>query len=113
MLWCFAEPRWLLSRRLTSSIDPIDLEFIKPLVDLARSRAYQRASVVTGPLIQLKRLHLKGGAGSTSLPKPINILPVRKKAHDARALKKSGNRSYYPPFLVLTGKSLLRRFAHP
>jgi hypothetical protein len=110
ILWYFADPENLY-RRLTSHIDPIDLEFIKPLVDVARSRAYQRASVVTGPLIQLRRLHLKGGAGSTSLPKPINILPVRK--NTMRAHSKSGNQSYFPCFFVLTRQSLVRRCAPP
>lgn len=32
--------------------------------------------MVTGPLIHLHRLHLRGLGGPASLPKPINVLPV-------------------------------------
>jgi len=61
---------------LTSSLDPIDWSFQQPLVAASRARAYQRVSVVMGPLVQLKRLHLRASTAHASLPRPINILPV-------------------------------------
>lgn len=61
---------------LSNSLDPIDWSFQQPLVAASRARAYQRVSVVMGPLVQLKRLHLRASTAHASLPRPINVLPV-------------------------------------
>mmetsp|Transcript_11011 Transcript_11011/g.26985 ORF Transcript_11011/g.26985 Transcript_11011/m.26985 type:complete len:924 (+) Transcript_11011:137-2908(+) len=61
---------------LTASLDPIDWSFQQNHVDASRARAYQRACVVMGPLVQLRRLHLRAATAHSSLPKPINILPL-------------------------------------
>jgi len=63
--------------RIEDYIDPIDWSFQQPLVVANMGRAYQRCTVVFGSLVHLKRLHMRDTSSQyTSLPKPMNLLPL-------------------------------------